>query len=91
MPLKEPSGVDTNNNTTAVYNNATTTNDIKRIGLVGSLQDTVRAVIKRLKRRTGGGLTYKHMRGVSLILAYVWFALGLLPNGCTPQLLHGHF
>ena len=59
--------------------------------LVGSLQDTVRAVIRRLKRLIDGVVTYKHMSCVTPILAYVWFALGLLPNGCTPQLLLGYF
>ena len=64
---------------------------MKRIMLLGSLQDTARAVVRRLKLLTDSVVTYKHMSCATHILAYVWFALGLVPNGCTPQLLHGYF
>ena len=59
--------------------------------LVGSLQDTVRAVIRGLNQLMDSIVTSQLMRCVSHILAYVWFVLGLLPNGCTLQLLHGYF
>ena len=51
----------------------------------------VMAVVRPLKQLTDCIMTYKHIRCVAHILAYVRFALGLLPNGCTPQLLHGYF
>ena len=73
------------------WNNCWTTSDIKRISLVSSLQDTVSAFIRRLKQLTNSVVMYKHMRCAAQILAYVFFALGLLLNGSTPQLLHGYF
>ena len=57
------------------------TGNIKNIVLVGWFQDTLRTVIRWLKRLTNSIVTYEHMRCADYILAYICLSLGLLSNG----------
>ena len=50
-------------------NNFWTTSDIKRTVLVSSLQDTIRTVVRRLKRLMNSVVMYNHLCCVAHILA----------------------